>query len=330
MRWVPRPIQALNRNLLNLDPPDHTRLRALVSKAFTPRVVEGMRDRIQAVCDELLDGAAARGGMELVGEFALQLPLAIIADLLGIPEEDRRRFGAWSKRVAAGTSFALLDLVRGQPALWQSMRYLRRLIALRRAEPRDDLVTGLLRAEEAGDKLSEDEVIGMIALLLLAGYETTMSLIASGALALIQNPRQRELLQGNPALAGSAIEELLRYTSPAEFAIFRTAREDVAIGPVTIARGEVVLACLGSANRDESQFPDADALDIAREPNRHLAFGVGSHFCLGAPLARLEGQIALSTLVRRFPGLRLAKPEETLRWRRGLLFRSLERLPVAL
>jgi cytochrome P450 PksS len=208
------------------------------------------------------------------------------------------------------------------------MRYLRRLIAWRRAEPRDDLVTALLRAEEAGDKLSEDEVIGMIALLLLAGYETTMSLIASGALALIQHPRQRELLRQNPAVAGSAIEELLRYTSPADVATFRLAREDVTIGSVTIPRGEVVLAALASANRDESQFSDPETLDITREPNRHLAFGVGAHFCLGAPLARLEGQIALTTLFRRFPDLRLAEAPETLRWRRGLLFRGLEHLPV--
>jgi cytochrome P450 PksS len=330
MRWVPRAIQSLNRNLLNLDPPDHTRLRTLVSKAFTPRVVEQMRDRIQSVCDELLDAAAASGRMEIVGGFALPLPLTIIADLLGIPARDRRRFYSWSKRVAAATSGAVVDLLRAQPALWLSMRYLRGLIALRRAEPRDDLVTALLRAEEAGDQLSEDEVVGMIALLLLAGYETTMSLIACGALALVQHPRQRELLQQNPARAETAIEELLRYTSPADFATFRIAREDVAIGSATIPRGHVVLAALASANHDESQFSDPETLDLTREPNRHLAFGVGAHFCLGAPLARLEGQIALTTLFRRFPDLRLANAAGTLRWRRGLLFRGLEQLPVVL
>lgn len=330
MRWVPRAIQPLNRNLLNLDPPDHTRLRTLVSKAFTPRVVERMRDRIQAVCDELLDAAAAGGRMEIVGGFALPLPLTIIADLLGIPARDRRRFYSWSKRVAAATSGAVVDLLRAQPALWLSMRYLRGLIAVRRAEPRDDLVTALLRAEEAGDKLSEDEVVGMIALLLLAGYETTMSLIACGALALVQHPRQRELLPQDPARAETAIEELLRYTSPADFATFRIAREDVTIGSATIPRGHLVLAALASANHDESQFSDPETLDLTREPNRHLAFGVGAHFCLGAPLARLEGQIALTTLFRRFPDLRLANAAGTLRWRRGLLFRGLEQLPVVL
>jgi len=328
MRWVPRAIQPLNRNLLNLDPPDHTRLRALVSKAFAPRMVELLRDRIQGACDQLLDAAATNGRMEIVGGFALPLPLTIIADLLGIPERDRRRFFAWSKRGAAATSGAVLDLLRAQPALWLSMRYLRGLIALRRAEPRDDLVTALLRAEEAGDKLSEDEVIGMIALLLLAGYETTMSLIAMGALALIQHPRQRELLQQKPTMAESAIEELLRYTSPADIATLRIAREDVTIGSVPLARGDVVLASLASANRDEAQFSDPDTLDITRQPNRHLAFGLGAHFCLGAPLARLEGQIALTTLFRRLPDLRLAEAAETLRWRRGLLFRGLEQLPV--
>jgi len=310
MRWVPRPIQPLNRNLLNLDPPDHTRLRTLVTKAFTPRVVERRRDRIQEVCNELLDAAATSGRMDIVGRFALLVPLTIIADLLGIPAQDRRRFYSWSKRVAAATSGAIFDLMRAQPALWLSMGYFRRLIALRRAVPRDDFLTALLRAEEAGD-----------------GSETTMSLIASGALALIQHPQQRELLQQNSALAQSAIEELLRYTSPADFATFRIAREDVTIGAVTIPRGDVVLAALASANRDESQFPDPE---ILREPNRHLAFGVGAHFCLGAPLARLEGQIALTTLFRRFPDLRLAKAAETLRWRRGLLLRGLEQLPVVL
>ena len=189
-------------------------------------------------------------------------------------------------------------------------------------------MTALLRAEEAGDKLNEDEVFGMIALLLLAGFETTMNLIASGALALMQNPHQRDLLQQNPALAESAIEELLRYTSPADFATFRIAREDITIGSATIARGALVLAVLASANRDESQFSDPETLDITREPNRHLAFGLGAHFCLGAPLARLEGQIALTTLFHRLPDLRLAKPAGTLRWRRALFFRGLEQLPV--
>ncbi len=325
---VPRPIRALTRNLLNLDPPDHTRLRTLVNKAFTPRVVERLRDRIQSVCDELLDAAAANGRMELVRGFALPVPLTIIADLMGIPTQERRRFASWSKRFAAGSSGRLLDALRAWASMWLFGRYFRKLVALRRAEPQDDLVTALVQVEEAGDKLNEEELIAMLALLLVAGYETTVNLIASGALALIQHPRQRELLQANPVLARSAVEELLRYTSPLEFAPPRSAHKDVTLAGARIPRGAVVLAALGSANRDESQFHDPENLDIAREPNRHLAFGMGAHFCVGAPLARLEGQIALTTLFRRFPDLRLARAPESLRWRRSLLFRGLEELPV--
>jgi cytochrome P450 PksS len=190
-------------------------------------------------------------------------------------------------------------------------------------------VTALVQAKEAGDKLSESELIGMIGLLLFAGPETTVNLIASGALALIQHPRQRDLLRANPVLAGPTIEELLRYTSPADLAAPRTAREDVLLGGARIPRGTLVLAAPGSANRDGSQFRDPETLDITRDPNRHLALGIGIHFCLGAPLARLEGRIALTTLFRRFPDLRLRGAPESLRWRRSLLFRGLEELPVA-
>jgi len=325
---IPRSLHALGRHLLLADPPDHSRLRTLVSKAFTPRAIERLAGRIQAVCDELLDKAALAGRLELVQGFALRLPQTIIADILGIPASDRRRFDAWTKRVLEGVGLSVVGLALGMPALWQSERYFRGLIARRRADPQDDMLTALLRAEEAGDKLSEDEVIGMIGLLLLAGFETTMGLIASGTLALLQHPEQRSRFALEPSLAEPAIEELLRYTSPLEFGAFRAAREDVAIGSVTIPKGDLVLAVLGSANRDESRFPNPDDLDLAREPNRHLAFGAGAHFCLGAPLARLEGRIALTTLFRRFPNLRLAEPAEAVRWRRGLAFRGPARLPL--
>jgi cytochrome P450 PksS len=328
--WLPRATRPLTRHMLNRDPPDHTRLRTLVNKAFTPRVVERMRGRVQAVCDEVLDAAAARGRVDLVRDFALPVPLTIIADLLGVPMADRHRFAGWSKRVAAATSGAFLDLVRGQPSLLRSVRYLRTLVARRRREPGDDIVTALVQAEEAGDTLDEDEVIGMVALLLLAGYETTINLIASGTLALIQSPEQRARFLGDPALAEPAVEELLRFTSPADFASFRIAREDVEVAGTVIPRGAIALACLTSANRDERQFPDADRLDLGRDPNRHLAFGIGPHFCVGAPLARLEGCTALTTLFRRFPDLRLDVPPQALRWRRGLLLRGLEALPVRL
>lgn len=327
--WVlrgltPRP---LYRMLFTVDPPDHTRLRTLVNKAFTPRVVEQLRERIQRVCDDLLDAAAAHGRMELVRQFAVPVPVTIIAELLGIPQEDRRRFDSWSQHAIAGTSGVVRDILRGYPYMWLFVRYCRKFIARRRAEPRDDLVTALIQAEEAGDKLNEDELIAMIFALLVGGYETTVNLIASGTLALLQHPHERDRLQRNPALADSAVEELLRYTSPLAYAFPRVTREDVRIASVTIPRDELVLPLLASANRDESQFPNPDTLDIMREPNRHVAFGMGAHFCLGAPLARLEGRIALTTLFRRFPDLRLTDPPDSLRWRRGAV-RGLKQLPV--
>ena len=329
MPWALRLVGGpLYHNMLNMDPPDHTRLRTLVHKAFTPRLIERLRERIQSACDELLDAAAHNGRMEVVRGYALPLPLTIIGELLGIPEQDRLRLHSWSRRaVAASTGF---DFLRALPTTWLTIRYIRNLLGQRRAHPHDDLVTALVQAEEAGDKLSQDELLAMVVLLMIAGYETTTNLIASGTLALLQHPQQRDRLQQNPALAESAIEELLRYTSPGDIATVRMAREEVTIASVIIPRNEVVLAALGSANHDESQFPDPESLDLARAPNKHLAFGQGAHFCLGAPLARLEGQIALTKLFGRFPNLRLAGGPESLRWRKGLFFRGLEQLPLNL
>jgi cytochrome P450 PksS len=204
------------------------------------------------------------------------------------------------------------------------------LVAERRREPKDDLITALVQAEEAGDKLTEPELVATIALLLVAGYETTVNLIGTGALTLIQHPDARQTLQENPALAPAAIEELLRYTSPLDLASQRFAREDLTIDSVRIKQGDIVVAVLGSANHDETQFPAPETFDIMRQPNKHVAFGQGAHFCLGAPLARLEGQIALTTLFRRFPNLRVAQEPESLRWRKSLIIRGLEELPVAI
>jgi cytochrome P450 PksS len=318
----------LTRGMLNRDPPDHTRLRNLVQKAFTSRLVERLRERVQRVCDELLDAAAARGRMDVVGGFALPLPITIIGELLGVSEQDRLRFHAWSRSMIGVSRNT--DAMRALPGIWALFRLLRRLFAQRRADPRDDLVTALVQAEESGDRLSEEELLSMVILLLIAGYETTTNLIGSGALALIQHPRQRDRWRQDPALAESGVEELLRFTSPLEIASVRLAREEVAFGSVTVRAGELVAGVLGSANRDERQFPDPDALDIARDPNRHLALGQGPHFCLGAPLARLEGRIALTTLLRRFPDLRLAQPAESLRWRKSPVLRGLQALPVTL
>ena len=326
--WLPRFVRRTTRSMLILDPPDHTRLRNLVLKAFTPRLIERLRARIQSLCEELLDRAAANAPFELVRGYALLVPLTIIAELLGIPEQERHRLHAWLRRpIAAITS---LDLLRSLPNIWLIIRQLERLFAQRRDDPRDDLVTALVQVEEAGDKLSEDELLAMVYLLLIAGYDTTVYLISSGTLALLQHPEQREHFQQDPSVTGSAIEELLRFTSPLEIASHRFAREDLTIGSATIPRGALVLAVLGSANRDESQFVNPNTLDIARQPNNHLAFGQGAHFCLGAALARLEGQIALTTLFRRFPNLSLTQPPEPLRWRKSLFFRGLEELPVLL
>jgi cytochrome P450 PksS len=325
--WIPAAFRPLMRNMLDSDPPDHTRLRTLVHKAFTPRLVEGLRPRVQALCDELLDAASARGRVDLIGDYALPLPTTIIAEMLGVPAGDRRRFHRWSKAIVSidPSAWGRLKVI---PSVLAFLRFIRHLVAARRAEPRDDLLGALVTAEEAGERLSEDELLAMVFLLLVAGHETTVNLIGNGTLALLDHPEQRERLRADPALIRSAIEELLRYDGPLMTASERYPREDVPVAGVTIPRGGLVFAALASANRDERQFDRPDTLDLAREPNRHLAFGLGPHYCLGAPLARLEGQIAIATLLRRAPGLRLAAPRPTLRWRRGLVLRGLESLPV--
>jgi cytochrome P450 len=325
--WIPNLLKPLARNMLDLDAPDHTRLRALVHKAFAPRLIERLRERIQTLCDDLLTVVQHNGSLELIREYALPLPATIIAELLGVPLQDRAKFQSWSNSIVSVSSSG--DLLRALPQVWLFMRYLRTLFKQRRANPRDDLVTALVQAEEAGDILSEDELLAMVVLLLIAGHETTVNLISSGTLALLAHPEQMNLLRQNPALIKPAIEELLRYTSPVAMATERFAREDITIGGMTIPCGEQVLAVLGSANRDERQFPNPDILDITREPNRHLAFGQGVHFCLGAPLARLEGQIAVNTLLRRIPNLHHTSAPESLSWRKGLFLHGLEQLPLA-
>lgn len=325
--WFRKAFKALKRNLLDIDPPDHTRLRSLVHKAFTPRLIEQMRDRVQALTDELLDRVQSRGRMDLIHDYALPVPTTIIAEMLGVPVEDRHKFHRWSKALVSAAS-STWGLVKAVPNVWAFLRYLRRIIKQRRANPQNDLVSALAKAEEAGDTMSEDELLAMVFLLLVAGHETTVNLIGNGTLALLEHPNQLERLRGDPALIRPAVEELLRYASPVETATERYAREDVTVAGVTIPRGEMVFVVIASANRDERQFADPDKLDLTREPNKHLSFGLGAHFCLGAPLARLEGQIAINTLLGRFPDLRLAVAPSELRWRRGLVLRGLEALPV--
>lgn len=326
--WMPPMFRPLERTMLDLDAPDHTRLRALVHKAFTPRVVEQMRTRVQTLANELLDALTRKGEMDLIRDYALPLPMTLITEILGVPASDRDKFHQWSKAIVSVNQFN--NNWRVIPTMWKFVRYLRSFFKMRRADPRDDLVSALIQAEEAGDKLSEDELLAMVFLLLVAGHETTVNLIGSGTLELLQHPDQMDRLRREPSLIRPAIEELLRYTSPVFMSTERYAREDVTIQGVTISRGEMTLGVIGSANRDERVFEHPDTLDITRPENKHLAFGYGIHFCLGAPLARLEAQIAINTLLDRLPELRLNVAPELLRWRSSLILRGLETLPVAL
>ena len=325
--WVPSMFKPLERTMLDLDSPDHTRLRALVHKAFTPRMIEQMRDQVQHLADQLLDVVEPKGSMDLIADFALPLPLTMIGRILGVPAEDNQKFHHWSKTlIAAGTNRNFFVLI---PNIMAFMRYLKKLIRERRANPKDDLVTALVQAKDGSDQLSEDEILAMIFLLLVAGHETTVNLIGSGTLALLEHPDQLEILRSEPTLIKPAIEELLRFVCPLEMATERYAREDITIAGTTIPRGELVMAVIGSANRDEKYFDNPDSLDIARGNNKHLAFGHGAHFCLGSPLARLEGQIAISTLIQRMPNLGLSVALDQLRWRGTFVLRGLEALPVS-
>jgi cytochrome P450 PksS len=327
--WQPRFTRPMFDNMLGREAPDHTRLRKLVSLAFTPRRIDTLRGLIESVCEERLAATPAGRPFDLVAGYALPIPLTIIAELLGIPRRDRPRFHRLSREgLRLGAPISVLDLARGLPYLWLLMHYFRQLLAERRLRPRDDLLSALVQAEEAGDRLSADEVLGTATLLLVAGYETTIHLIAGGALALLQHPDERARFMEDPGVAESAIEELLRYTSPVEMTPPRVALDDVSFASVTIPKGSFVSGVLGSANHDASAFREPERLDLGRTPNKHLALGFGHHFCLGASLARMEARIALTTLFRRWPAVRLALPAESLRWRRVLPLRGLVTLPV--
>lgn len=324
--WMPGFLKPLATNMLDQDDPNHARLRALVHKAFTPSRIEEMNGHIQQIVDGLLDQVAAHGSMDLVNDFALQVPLTVISELMGVAEADRIRFHRWVK--AGLQSSTPLTTILALPAFYNMMRFLRRLVADRRIHPGTDLLTALIQAEEAGDRLSEDELLGMAVILLIAGYETTVNLIASGTLALLQHPEQMHLLRAEPNLIRGAVEELVRFAAPVAEATERYASEEVTIAGTTIPQGALTLALLASANRDERHFEHGDELNIRREKNRHLGFGQGIHYCVGAPLARLEGAIAINTLLQRMPNLQLAIPAEKLRWRATLSVRGLEALPV--
>jgi cytochrome P450 len=334
--WIPEdmrpvlepPVRALTRQMLFMDPPDHTRLRGLVAKAFTPRVVEGLRPAIKQIAAELLDNARANGRMELIRDYAFPLPAIVIATMLGVPPEDRDQLNAWSESFGAlldGGHLTMESAFLALHGVSEFMEYFRQIIHQRRNAPKDDLMQAMINAEEQGDALSEEELLGNCVLIMAAGHGTTMHLIGNGTLALLRNPRQLQHLKEQPALMPSAVVELLRYDSPVQMTS-RRAREDMRIGDKLISERQVVMMCLGAANHDPEQFSEPDRLRLNRPENRHLSFGLGIHFCLGAPLARLESEIAFHTLLRRFPNLRLEN--EGVEWESSQVFRGLKQLPV--
>jgi hypothetical protein len=323
--------RSMSHWMLQQDPPDHTRLRGLVVKAFTARRVEDMRPRIQQVVDQTLDRIEARGHMDLIEDYAFRLPVTIICDMLGIPEDHRETFYSSSRdggRLLDPVPLTPAEIAQGNAGNLMAQMYFQQLFELRRKSPGDDLTTQLVQAEEDGSKLSNEELTANIILLFGAGHETTVNLIGNGLLALYRNPEQLALLKANPALITNAIEEFLRYDSSVQMS-GRVALQDIDdLGGKKIPKGETVLCLLGSANRDPAVYPDrADRLDITRPNVRPLSFGGGIHFCLGAQLARIEAEIAIATLLRRLPDLRLDDAENP-EWRPTFVLRGLKRLPA--
>src|SRR5215216_4171456 len=324
--------RSLGLMMLQQDPPDHTRLRGLVVKAFTARRVEDMRPRIQQVVDQTLDRIAGQGRMDLIEDFAFRLPVTIICDMLGIPEEHREVFYTSSRdggRLLDPVPLSRAEIEQGNASNLMAQMYFQQLFELRRKNPGDDLTTQLVQAEEDGSKLSNEELTGNIILLFGAGHETTVNLIGNGLLALYRNPDQLALLKAKPELITNAIEEFLRYDSSVQMT-GRVALEDIEdLGGRKIPKGETVLCLLGSANRDPAVYPDhPDRLDVTRQNVRPLSFGGGIHFCLGAQLARIEAEIAISTLLRRLPNLKIDDAENA-EWRPTFVLRGLKRLPAS-
>jgi cytochrome P450 len=323
------------RSFLAMDPPDHTRLRALVSKAFTPRLIERLRPRVRQLVDELLDEAVARGDVDLVAALAYPLPVTVISELIGIPAGDWGRFRGWVDALASGLDPDFLlppeKIRQREQARLEFCEYLLDLFARRRAAPGNDLISALLAVEDSGDVLSEDELLSTCILLIIAGHETTVSLIGNGVLALLRNPGELERFRTRVVNADSALDELLRYDAPVQSTV-RIALEPADVNGIPVKDGELVMLMLGAANRDPEMFPDPDRLDLARDSQRHLSFGLGIHFCLGAPLARLEAETALTRLMERSPGLALAgaRADSDLRYKARFVLRGLEALPVRL
>ncbi|MEM7134187.1 MAG: cytochrome P450 [Chloroflexota bacterium] len=331
----PPQIRLLANHMVNMDPPNHTRLRSLVNKVFTSQRVEALRPRVQAIADELIDQVASRGRMDLIDEYALPLPIRVITQLLGIPTADSRRFHTWSHAFvtsAATTQRSQKKLARAGRMIDDFTSYMSSLFALRRAEPQDDLISSLLQAEEAGDKLTEEELFSMVILLVVSGHETVANTIGNGMLALLQYPDQRTRLQADPTLIESAVEEMMRYDGSMERATLRFAAKDITMGNQTIQRGDAVSLVLGAANRDPEIYNNPDHFDITRYQaahcKRHMGLGWGIHYCLGAQLGRMEVAIAVNTLLQRLPTIALDIEPSNLRWRSIPVVRSMVHLPV--
>lgn len=302
----------LDRSMLFRDPPDHARLRSLVGQVFIPKRVRDLEHRIGEIVDDLLARAHAEGGMDFISEFAIPLPVIVIAELLGVPPEDRDRFRVWSDEIVGTAEGALSNEeidARVRAAGGALGEYFAHLIRRRRAERRSDLISALIDARDVGERLTEEELLGTCILLLVEGHETTVNLLGNGMMALLQHPDQLALPRERPDLLQGAVEEMLRFESPVQQATFRVAAEAFEVGGERIEQGQVVTALIGAANRDPERFPDPDRFDIARDPNRHLAFGLGIHFCLGAPLARTEARIAFPKILAALRGVRLAAAE---------------------
>ena len=312
--------------MLNSDPPRHTRLRGLVSKAFTPRSVRALEGRMEQIVGEMLDATAGKSEFDVIDALAYPLPVIIIAEMLGVPSEDRGRFRHWSDEAVRGLGVTTLDDMRASIQAGRELTaYLEPIAEARRREPRDDLLSGLLQAEEAGDRLTMEEVFQTVILLLVAGNETTTKLIGNGLLALLRHPEQFERLRDNPDLIDTAVDELLRWDGPVH-ATGRAALEDFEFQGARIKKGQMIMMGIASANRDPSRFSDPETLDIAREDNPHLSFGHGLHFCIGSALARLEARAALSGLIQRYPAMKLASDKPV--WGPNLALRGLAELPI--
>ncbi|WP_194542564.1 cytochrome P450 family protein [Paenibacillus sp. JZ16] len=315
-------------NMLFSDPPDHKRLRGLVQKGFTPQRIADMRGHIQEIADNLLDAVSSRDTINLIDDYAFKLPIIVISEILGVPTEDQDKFRVWSNSIIGASNQELNEQVVQH--MNEFIAYLKDWFPKVREQPGDDLISQLVIAENQGDRLSEQELYGVVTLMIIAGHETTVNLIGNGVLALLEHPEQRKLLQEQPELIHGAIEEMLRYNGPVEFSTSRWAAEDMDFHGVHMKKGDLVVIALNSANRDASQFENPDIFDITREKSQHLAFGKGIHLCLGAPLARLEGEIAINTLLRRYPHFELQRDIDELEWRPGMIVRGVKEIPISL